>query len=378
MFNTSSKMENPRAGTYSRRQFLGITTSLAGAALLPPIASGSTRTTVSIDEGRFFISERPTYEGRNFHGLRVEGLLMNSRMANGIFDDLNPATRHFWNYPDTGNWDPERNTRELVAEMSSWRQRGLLSFTLNLQGGNPRGYTKEQPWYNSAFYDDGKPREEYFRRLARVLHAADSLGMAPILGCFYFGQEQRLRDESAVVRALDETVSWVLENGYRNVLLEVNNECNVRYQHAILRPERVHELISRARKPTAKGNRLLVGTSFGGGTIPTENVVAASDFVLLHGNRVEEPARIAEMVKQVRGLSSYRPKPILFNEDDHFHFRQSSNNLIAAMGAYASWGLLDIGENNYRDGYQSPPINWGINTERKQDFFQLVHQVTGA
>ena len=97
---------------------------------------------MSIDQDRFIINGRPTYEGRHFRDMRVEGLLMNSRMANGIFDDLNPTTRHFWNYPDTGNWDPQRNTREFVAAMANWRQHGLLSFTINLQGGNPRGYTE--------------------------------------------------------------------------------------------------------------------------------------------------------------------------------------------------------------------------------------------
>ncbi len=32
-----------------------------------------------------------------------------------IFDDLNPDTRLRWVYPDTGEWDPERNVREFVA-----------------------------------------------------------------------------------------------------------------------------------------------------------------------------------------------------------------------------------------------------------------------
>jgi len=99
-----------------------------------------------------------------------------------------------WNYPDTGQWDSERNTREFVAAMPTWRQHGMLSFTVNLQGGNPQGYTHEQPWHNSAFYEDGTRRKEYFRRLQKILDRADSLGMAPILGCFYFGQDQSLRD----------------------------------------------------------------------------------------------------------------------------------------------------------------------------------------
>jgi len=57
----------------------------------------------------------------------------------------------------------------------------------------------------------------------------------------YFRQDERLRDESAVVRATDNATNWLLDRGYRNALVEINNECNVRYDHAILRPERVHE-----------------------------------------------------------------------------------------------------------------------------------------
>src|SRR5947199_7323045 len=72
--------------------------------------------------------------------------------------------------------------------------------------------------------------------------------------------------------------------GYRNVLVEIDNECNVRYEHAILQPERVHELIERVKKITRNGRSLLVTTSYGGGTIPKQNVVRVADFLLIHGN----------------------------------------------------------------------------------------------
>jgi hypothetical protein len=84
------------------------------------------------------------------------------------------------------------------------------------------------------------------------------------------------------------------------------------------------------------------------------------------------------MVRETRALKSYRPMPILFNEDDHYRFGEPWNNMLAAISHYASWGYYDQGANNYRDGYQSPPVNWGINTERKRGFFELVREVTGA
>ena len=72
-------------------------------------------TKIEIDGENWLINGRPTHQGRSFRGTSVEGLLMNSRMANGLFDDANPLTRDLWNYPDTGTWDPDRNTNELIA-----------------------------------------------------------------------------------------------------------------------------------------------------------------------------------------------------------------------------------------------------------------------
>jgi hypothetical protein len=301
-------------------------------------------------------------------------------MVQGIFDDLNPETTKLWAYPDTGKWDAWRNTREFLAAMPAWREHGLLAFTICLQGGSPQGYSRDQPWHNSAIIHEGSFHPEYTYRLEKIINRADELGMVVILGVFYFGQDQRLADEAAVKRALDNAVSWVQDRGYTNVILEVNNECNVRYDHAILQPPRVHELIEQAKSRTRDGRRLLVGTSYGGGTVPKENVVRASDFLLIHGNGVKEPARIAEMVRQCRQVAGYRPMPILFNEDDHFDFDKPDYNFKAAVSEYASWGYFDyrMAGEGFDDGYQSVPVNWGISSPRKKAFFARLKEITGG
>jgi hypothetical protein len=300
-------------------------------------------------------------------------------MVQGIFDDLNPATATNWAYPDTGKWDAERNTREFIAAMPEWRRHGLLAFTINLQGGSPQGYSKEQPWHNSAINADGSLRPDYMRRLERIIDRADELGMAVILGYFYFGQDERLRNEAAVLRATDNATQWIFDHGYRNVLVEINNECNVRYDQPILRPARVHELIERVRQATHGGRRLLVSTSFGGGTIPVESVVRAADFLLVHGNGISDPKRISEMVRKVRAVPGYRPMPILFNEDDHFAFDKPLNNFTAAIAEHASWGYFDFRMNGegFDEGYQSVPVNWTIASRRKRGFFALLGKITG-
>ena len=196
--------------------------------------------------------------------------------------------------------------------------------------------------------------------------------MAVILGYFYFGQDERLQDEAAVLRATDAATDWLLDHGYRNVLVEVNNECDVLYNHPILQPARVHELIGQVQKHRRGASRLLVSTSYGGGAIPKPNVVGAADFLLIHGNGVADPNRIAEMVRQTRKVPGYTPKPILFNEDDHFDFDRPRNNFIASVQEYASWGFFDPGKNDYRNGYQSPPVNWGLNRTQRIRLKQLV------
>ncbi len=336
-------------------------------------------TTVSINGEAFYINGTITYPGRTWNGHRIEGLLLNSRMVQGIFDDLNPETRSMWAYPDTGTWDAERNTREFIEHMPVWKEHGLLAFTINLQGGSPQGYSKEQPWINSAINADGSLRDDYLERLSRIIDRADELGMVVILGIFYFGQEKVLRDEAAIVAAVDNTVDWLFDNDYTNILIEINNESNVRYQRPILQPEGVHELILRAKSHERAGQRFLVGTSYGGGFIPLPNVVQASDFLLIHGNGVSEPDRIRTMVQQTRAVDGYQPMPILFNEDDHFNFDQPDNNMVAAISQYASWGYFDyrMQDESFADGYQSMPADWGINSDRKQGFFNLLKTVTG-
>ena len=112
------------------------------AAVLSAAETAPRQTRVSIVGDQFFINGRPTYPGRTWQNHRIEGLLFNTRMVQGIYDDLNPATVGRWAYPDTGKWNAERNTHEFIAAMPQWKAHGVLAFTLNLQGGSPQGYSK--------------------------------------------------------------------------------------------------------------------------------------------------------------------------------------------------------------------------------------------
>jgi len=337
-------------------------------------------TVVSIKDDQFFINGKPTYENVYWNGYKIEGLLLNSRMVQGIFDDMNPVTSNNWIYPDTKKWDAGRNTNEFIQNMEKWKSYGLLSFTINMQGGSPQGYSNLQPWNNSSYTEDGNLRPEYIGRLQKILDKADELGMVPILGLFYFGQDERLKNEESVINAVNNIIDWLANKKYRNILIEINNECDVnKYDHEILKPYRVSELIKLIKGKETEGFRFYVGTSFGGGSIPPPNVVKSSDFILLHGNGVGNPDNITSMVEKVREVNGYTVKPILFNEDDHFNFDKENNNFTAAIKSYASWGYFDyrMKDENFENGYQSVPVDWGINSERKNQFFNLLKNITG-
>jgi hypothetical protein len=69
-------------------------------------------------------------------------------------------------------------------------------------------------------------------RFAKVIDKADELGMVVILGIYYFGQDERLKGKAPVLAGVDATIDWVVAKKSSNVLIEINNECNVRYHPA--------------------------------------------------------------------------------------------------------------------------------------------------
>jgi len=350
------------------------------------------KTCVSIDGQAFHINGRPTYRGVVFRQgkgeerqeCKIEGLLLGARMANAVFDDLNPASRDRWKYPD-GPWDPERSVREFLDAMAYWRRSGLAAFAVNLQGGCPEGgSSRVQPWQNSAYTRDGRLRADYMGRLERIIDQADTSYMVVILGLFDHGQDQRVWDERSVLRAVDAVTDWLLERKYTNVLLEISNACsNRRYDHAILTDDRVHELVKRVQersegKVESPAGRLLASASMDGGALPPSGLLRVADFALLHGDTVDEPERIRRMVEYTRGRMGSAAKPILFSQDDHGDFDQPTNNMMAAVLARAGWLFHDYRRphEGFHQGFDSPPVDWGINSVRKYRFFGLLAKLT--
>lgn len=346
--------------------------STVSTSTAPPQGSTSQSTIPSGASGRVEIVGEQFHLGgqvTNQAG-RAEGLLLNSRMVQAVIDIEGGADQ--FAYPGTGVWDAERNTDEFVAALPAYAAAGLDAVTINLQGGNPLDApVDDRPdWRISAYADNGSLDPAWMGRLDRVLRAADDEGLAVIVGLFYFGQDHGLADETSVVRAVDNVVDWLGAGDYGNVMIEICNECNVHYDHAILQPDGVAELMARVRE---RGQGILpVSASLTGGNLPSRAWIEASDFVLLHGNR-QDAASIAGMVAELRASPAFvaAPKPIVFNEDS-----TDLDNMDAAVTAGAGWGYHDKGSNDYLNGFQAPPVNWSINTESKIAFFEAVRALT--
>jgi hypothetical protein len=366
---------------------LGIPLVLAAAAspALTPAWAAGRATAVAVAGNAFHINGKPTYPGRVYKGSKVEGQLFTSRMVNCIIDDKNPETRGLWAWRD-GPWDPERNTREFIAMLPTYRKHGLTSIAFNIQGGSPVGYGWNQPWHTSGYTPDGHLLPDYRARLLNVLDAADAAGMAVVLGYFYLSATPGLADEAAVIRATDEMTDLIVSGGYTNVMIEVANECDLpRWPHPIILPSRSHELVTRVQQRSAgkvatRLGRLLVSTSFATPAPLPQRLLEVADYVLYHGNALATPQAVHARAREIRATQGYKGQPLLINEDDHFDFDKPDNNMLAAVQEYSGWGYFDYRQirEPFEDGYQSLPVDWGINSARKKGFFGLLAKITGS
>ncbi len=359
-------------------------------------------TTVGIQGEDFTINGGLTYAGREFEGQRIEGLLFNLRTVQAIFDDSNPATRTRWVYPDTGRWDPERNVSEFIAALPEWRAHGVLGFTVNIQGGGAI-YDDDvlNGYQNSGFNPDGTLKPAYAERLRRVIMAADELGMVVILGFFYVAHLNKLNGEETLFPAAVNAMQFIADGGFTNVLVEIANEiniCHMKSEWETWTQPNQAEFITRLRKEFPG---YLMSTSFGGIDLdsnegmPEPALIEAVDFLMPHGNLATADV-LDRSLQAIRTMPAWiaNPKPILINEDS-----VGIPNMDVSWRQHVSWGYYDQGfgsHHNYLDvyldmregeretdyaalsGYQTPPVNWGINTPHKRAFFERVAEVTGA
>lgn len=113
----------------------------------------------------------------------------------------------------------EGSTQELIAHLDVFRGYGVNTVSVYWMGnrfGDVKGYR-----------EDGSLDPVYARRMARIIEAADVRAMVVLVGCLYWGNSKAKWESWTQVEAntaVYHTAAWLLEGGYRNVFLDVDNE----------------------------------------------------------------------------------------------------------------------------------------------------------
>jgi hypothetical protein len=287
----------------------------------------------------------------------AEGLLINSRMIQGISDGFEKFP-----YKDTKKWDPSRNTAEFISNMGLWKMQGLNAFTIGLQGGAPTSNTNSQNYKNSAFEPDGSLNSAYINRLSLVLKESNKLNMIVIVSLFYRSQVHIFKDYSTVLKAAINIIEWLGNNNFTNIIIEPANECEfVEFKKLGLNCDsHISDLIL-----LSQSYKFPAGNSYkGSGHVPSDKIINVSNVIFLHGNSMKTESESKNQVEAVRKSKSYRGQPIVYNEasTDYTKLTWSIKNKVG-------FGYYD------QSGFQSPPINWGINTKQKILFFNETYRI---
>lgn len=310
-------------------------------------------TVLSIQEDRFLINGELTYRDIPDCKSEYHGLLMNSRMIQGVFDDRQEPSR-FHRYGKQFN--PDRNTDELIQALPEWYAYGLRAITVGFQGGGACFTIDNDTVDNNPYSSDGSVLEEAYRnRMKRIIDAADTIGMVVIVSFFYGAQTRFLKDDRAVMRAVKTASNWLRDEGFTNVIIEIANEHDITcYQrHPVLYTEQgVVQLIEIAKR---ESGGMPVGCSGTGGYFDV-SIAEASDVILIHGND-QSRQKFYNLIQKAKAIQPIRP--IVCNEDS-----QAISQLGVAFHEGISWGYY----NNMTK--QEPPADWGI-TDGEDQFFAL-------
>lgn len=308
-------------------------------------------TVVSKKGTKFFINDALTYAEIARCPTCYQGLLMNARMIQGIFDDALDRQR-FDRF--CKQFNAQRNTDELIAALPDWYASGLRAITVGFQGGGPCFTLDNKTIDNNPFEADGLTMDaKYLQRMKSIIQAADQIGMAVIVSLFYGSQTRWLKDDLAVLAAVKTASNWLRDQQFTNVMIEVANEHDIleyRIHPILFTPNGMVSLIKTAQQ---ESGGMMVGCSGTGGYFNQE-IAQASDLIILHGND-QTRQRLYNCLQKAKAIQPARP--IVINEDS-----QALSNMAICMDEGISWGYY----NNMTK--QEPPTDWRI-TKGEDEFF---------
>jgi hypothetical protein len=126
-------------------------------------------------------------------------------------------------------------SERLVNNLDNMAAHGINLISVCLQGTNG-GFPDAEAGPN-AYASDGRILPPFAKRLELVIREADKRGMVVCVGLIMPRKDERLRDEAAVRRAIEETGRLFEEKKLRNVFVNLYQEFNhpFRVDHEIFR-----------------------------------------------------------------------------------------------------------------------------------------------
>ena len=115
----------------------------------------------------------------------------------------------------------DATTDRLIAQLDTFKGYGVNTVSVFLMGsrfGDVKGYRA-----------DATLDPTYASRLGRIIEAADRRGMVVLVGCLYWSTsraKEELGDwtQEDANQAIANTIRWLVENDYRNVFVDPDNE----------------------------------------------------------------------------------------------------------------------------------------------------------
>lgn len=115
----------------------------------------------------------------------------------------------------------DEKTEELINNLDVFKAYGINSVSVFFMGsrfGDIKGYNP-----------DASLNAAYQARMGRIIEAADARGMVVLVGCFYWGTSSATEglggwSQQNANQAVANTVAWLSQNDYRNVLVDIDNE----------------------------------------------------------------------------------------------------------------------------------------------------------
>jgi hypothetical protein len=113
----------------------------------------------------------------------------------------------------------DETAKDLIDHLDIYKSYGINTISVFFMGsrfGDVKGYL-----------ENGSLNPEYAARMAGIIEACDQQDMIVLVGCLYWGNSRGKWDgwnQQDAENAVANTVRWLSENKYRNVLVDPDNE----------------------------------------------------------------------------------------------------------------------------------------------------------